>query len=186
MSKRISHSKRGPKPEPLAEPLTELTTEPMPQPLPDSAVVSGSWLHVRAAGMDLLLSTQELREVVAPMPVSPIPGPSRGIQGVVIHEGEFLPVLAWQDLPGCPEAPRAMTAMARPMTAMAVLRPRLGLPLERMVGTRTTLPAGWRALEESHPASAWVEAVGEVDGRSLWLVDPDRLVALLRRLRGDR
>jgi len=155
----------------------------MPDSTPNStsgpAAHSGSWLHVRAAGMDLLLSTEDLREVIAPLPVSPIPGPSRGIQGVVIHEGEFLPVLAWQDLPGCAEAPR-------PMMAMAVLRPRLGLPLERMVGTRTALPERWRVQEESHPTSAWVSGAGEVEGREIWQVDPDRLVALLRRLRGDR
>lgn len=129
--------------------------------------------------MDLLLSTQDLREVVAPMPVSPIPGHSRGIQGVVVHMGEFLPVLAWQDLPGCLAPPG-------PTTALAVPRPRLGLPLERMIGTLSALPEPWRVPEETHASAAWLSGVGEVAGREVGLVDPDRLVALLRRLRGDR
>lgn len=140
---------------------------------------SGSWLHVKAAGSDLLLSTRDLREVIAPLPVSPIPGGARGIQGVVMHQGEFLPVLAWEDLPGC-------KAPAGSVTALAVLRPRLGLPIERVVGTLGTLPEPWRATEEAEPGSAWSGGSGMVGTLELRLVDPDRLVALLRRLRGDR
>lgn len=140
---------------------------------------AGAWLHVKAAGMDLLLSTRDLREVVAPLPVSSIPGGARGIQGVVMHQGEFLPVLAWDDLPGC-EAP------AGPATALAVLRPRLGLPIERVVGTLGALPEPWHVFEEPESASAWSGGSGMLGDQELRLVDPDRLVALLRRLRADR
>lgn len=129
--------------------------------------------------MDLLLSTMDLREVVAPSPVSPLPGGPRGIQGVVIHQGEFLPVLAWEDLPGCPVPPAAPVAMA-------VLRPRLGIPLERMFGM-IDLPAdAWREVDEADPAAAWLSGLGRLGDLDLRVVDTERLVALLRSFRKDR
>ena len=128
--------------------------------------------------MDLLFSTMDLREVVAPGPVAPIPGRSRGIQGVVIHQGEFLPVLAWEDLPGC-QPPTALPV------ALAVLRPRLGVPLERLMGTIDLPPEAWREVDERDPANAWLGGVARSGNRDLHLVDPDRLIALLRRFRGE-
>jgi chemotaxis signal transduction protein len=139
----------------------------------------GSWLQVRAAGTDLLLSTLDLREVVVSAPVAPLPGPSRGIRGVVFYQGEFLPVLAWEDLPGC-EGPPGKT------TAMAVLRPRLGLPIERVVGTVTPPPGSWGEVDEKDGAGAWLGGTCHMGGLELRLVDPDRLIALLHRFRGDR
>jgi chemotaxis signal transduction protein len=139
----------------------------------------GAWLHVRAAGRDLLLSTLDLREVVAVAPVSPLPGRPWGIQGVVIYEGEFLPVLAWEDLPGC-GGPSA------PSVAMAVLRPRLGLPLERIIGTVEFPPAAWREADEKDPAVGWQGGACQIGDLMIPLVDSDRLIALLRRFRGDR
>ena len=129
--------------------------------------------------MDLLLSTLDLREVVAPTPVAPLPGRPRGIQGVVIHQGEFLPVLAWEDLPGCQVPP------TRPV-ALAVLRPRLGVPLERLIGTVDLPPDAWREADETDPAAAWLGGMTRMGDRDLRMVDPDRLVALLRRFRGAR
>lgn len=139
----------------------------------------GTWIHMQAAGMDLLLSTSELREVVEASPVSPLPGRPKGIQGVVVYYGEFLPVLAWEDLPGC-------LAPLTPPTAMAVLRPRLALPIERMVGTMTLLPGLWREVDETDPAHGWVSRSCEMDGLLFRLVDSDRLIALLQRFRGHR
>jgi chemotaxis signal transduction protein len=129
--------------------------------------------------MDLLLSTMDLREVVPPMPVSPLPGRPRGIQGVVVHQGEFLPVLAWEDLPGCLNRPA-------PPLALAVLRPRLGVPLEHIIGTVDLPPEAWREADETDPAIAWLGSVGRVGNQDLRVVDPDRLVALLRQFRADR
>jgi chemotaxis signal transduction protein len=129
--------------------------------------------------MDLLLSARDLREVVSPMPVSPLPGSPRGIQGVVIHQGEFLPVLAWEDLPGCLLPPGA------PM-ALAVLRPRLGLPLERIIGTVTLPPEAWLETGETDPAALWTGGVWRTENEAVRVVDPDRLVALLRRFREER
>jgi chemotaxis signal transduction protein len=129
--------------------------------------------------MDLLLSTLDLREVVSPTPVAPLPGSPRGIQGVVIHQGEFLPVLAWEDLPGC-------LAQPAPPMALAVLRPRLGVPLERIIGTIDLPPGARREADETDPAMAWLGGVGRMGDRDLPMVDPDRLVALLRRFRAER
>ncbi len=129
--------------------------------------------------MNLLLSTLDLREVVVSAPVAPLPGRSRGIQGVVFYQGEFLPVLAWEDLPGC-EGTLGAT------TAMAVLRPRLGLPVERVIGTITPPPEAWGDVDEKDDAGAWLGGVCRVAGLELRLVDPDRLIALLHRYREDR
>ncbi len=139
----------------------------------------GTWLHVKAAGRDLLLSTLDLREVVAPSPVAPLPGRPRGIQGVVIHQGEFLPVLDWKNLPGCKE-PSTSTA------ALAVLRPRLGIPLERMMGMVDVLPEGWRETEVDDPAWPWAGAAGLIGGVPVALLDAERLIRLLRRFRSER
>jgi chemotaxis signal transduction protein len=129
--------------------------------------------------MDLLLDTLDLREVVVSAPVAPLPGRSRGIQGVVFYQGEFLPVLAWEDLPGCQAVPG--TSMA-----LAVLRPRLGLPIERVIGTFDPPAGAWGELDENDEAGSWLGGLCRVNGAELRLVDPDRLIALLYRLRGDR
>ncbi len=139
----------------------------------------GAWIHVQAAGMDLLISTSDLREVVAASPISPLPGRPKGIQGVVVYYGEFLPVLAWEDLPGC-EVPQA------PPMAMAVLRPRLALPIERMIGSLTLPPGFWREVDETDPTHGWVSRGCDLDGLFFRLVDSDRLIALLQRFRGHR
>ncbi len=129
--------------------------------------------------MDLLLATSDLREVVAPTPVSDLPGRPRGIQGVMIYQGEFLPVLAWGDLPGCEATPGLPVAMA-------VLRPRLALPIERLIGMISPASDAWQEADEGDARDAWLGGVCQAGDLPLPLVDPDRLIALLQRLRGDR
>jgi len=129
--------------------------------------------------MDLLLSTLDLREVVAPTPVAPLPGHPRGIQGVVFYQGEFLPVLAWEELPG------GRRPSCEPV-AMAVLRRRLGLPIERLIGTIDPPLEAWREVEEPDAMGAWLGRVCRFGDLELRAVDPDRLVALLRRFREER
>ena len=90
-----------------------------------------------------------------------------------------MPVLAWEDLPGC-------LAHPGPPMALAVLRPRLGVPLEQIVGTIDLPTEAWREADDTDPAIAWLGGVARVGDRDLRMVDPDRLVALLRRFRGDR
>lgn len=129
--------------------------------------------------MDLLLATLDLREVVASTPVAPLPGRPRGIEGVVFYQGEFLPVLAWEDLPGgsVPEGEAG---------ALAVLRPRLGLPIQRLYGTIDPPPEAWQEVDEQDPTAAWVSAVCVLEELQLRALDPIRLIALLRRFREDR
>jgi chemotaxis signal transduction protein len=138
----------------------------------------GAWLQAKAAGWDLLIAAQDLREVVEPSPVSPIPGGPRGIQGVASYQGEFLPVLAWEVLPG------GRPALQEPV-AMAVLKPRLGLPLERIEGTLDPPPEAWREPEEGVDPS-WCGGVCRMEGQVLHALDPDRLIALLHRFREVR
>jgi chemotaxis signal transduction protein len=122
---------------------------------------------------------QDLREVVAPMPVSPLPGGSRGIAGLVIHHGEFLPVLAWGEFPGC-------QAASAPPLALAVLRLRLGLPLDWLGGTLDLGPEVWRETPADDPWGPWVDAVARVGGKDLPRLDLDGLIGLLRRFRDER
>jgi len=139
----------------------------------------GSWLRVRAAGMDLLLPTLDLREVV-PLPVvSPIPGCSRGLQGVTIYQGEFLPVVRWEDLPG-------VRPSSGPPTILAVMRLRFGLPLEGVTGIIEVPADAWEPLADDDPAIAWAGAMCRLGLTSLHRVDPDRLLALLRRMKVER
>jgi chemotaxis signal transduction protein len=116
---------------------------------------------------------------VEPTPIAPLPGRPKGIQGVVLYQGEFLPVLAWGDLPGCP-------VPAGPPVALAVLRPRLGLPLERLLGTVSPPPEAWRETDETDAAAGWTGGLCRVGDQELRLLDPDRLIAVLHRFREDR
>ncbi|GLH66617.1 chemotaxis protein CheW [Geothrix edaphica] len=136
-------------------------------------------LRARAAGRDLLLPVADLREVVAFAPVTPVPGGPPGIQGVVLHQGEFLPVLDWTAIEGCP-------ARLDPAVAMAVLRPRLGLPLDGLTGTVEAPEDGWGDPEEGDPWAAILAGCCQVEGEALPVLDPDRLLALLHRLRKGR
>ena len=117
--------------------------------------------------------------MVAFSPVSPLPGGPPGIEGVVLHQGEFLPVLDWAAVPGCGEA-------SAPSVAMAVLWPRLGLPLERLMGTLESPLEGCQVPPENDTWSDLVTGFCRVEDRDLPLLDPDRLLALLYRLRTER
>jgi chemotaxis signal transduction protein len=121
----------------------------------------------------------DLREVVDPIPVAPLPGGSRGLAGLAIHQGEFLPVLAWDELPGC-------RAGSEPPMALAVLRLRLGLPLDRLGATLDLGPEVWRETPTDDPWLPWVDAVARVGERDLPRIDLDRLIDLLRQFRDER
>ncbi|WP_243321144.1 chemotaxis protein CheW [Geothrix sp. SG200] len=136
-------------------------------------------LHARAAGRAFLLPLSELREVVPGAPVAPIPSGPPGIQGVVLHHGEFLPVLDWGVVGGDPDH-------AAPPTVLAVLRPRLGLPLEGVAGT-VEAPEG--GLNDSPAEDAWrpiLAGLCQLEDQELPVLDADRLLALLHRLRKAR
>lgn len=129
-----------------------------------------------AAGREFLLPVADLREVVSHVPVTPIPSGPPGIQGVVLHHGEFLPVLDWAVVRGRSDPTES------PLT-LAVLRPRLGLPLEWLAGTVAPPEGGW---EEPPADDLWGPIVaGQVrlGDQDLPVLDPDRLLALLHRLR---
>jgi chemotaxis signal transduction protein len=140
---------------------------------------SRTLLHVRAAGRQLLLPVIDLREVVAFTQVTSLPGGPRGIEGVVLHQGEFLPVLDWTAMTGGPEP-------LPPASVMAVLRRRLGLPLERLIGTLEVPVAGWREAPEGDPWHSILAGLCTVGEQEVPLLDPERLLALLHRLRKDR
>ncbi|MEI6592776.1 MAG: chemotaxis protein CheW [Holophagaceae bacterium] len=138
--------------------------------MPETAV----WLQVEAAGQHLLLSPADVLEVLPLMAIQPLPGASRGIEGVVLHNGAFLPVLAWRDLPAC-DGP------SPPPSLLVVLR-RFGLPVVRVVGMVALPEDAWES-EPEELARGWSGgriAQGQGWGRKL---EPERLLGLLRELR---
>jgi chemotaxis signal transduction protein len=135
-------------------------------------------LHARVASRDILLPLRDLREVLPAIPVALLPGRPRGIKGVVVHEGEFLPVLAWEEMPGC------RVAKGQP-EALAVLRPRLGIFLDQMFGTVDVDPGSWIEPPPEDPWRAWLGAMVHGVTGDLPLLDADRLVALLHAFRSE-
>jgi hypothetical protein len=69
---------------------------------------------------------------------------------------------------------------------MAVLRRRLGLPLERLIGTISPPTDAWQEVDPGDARDRWLGGACRVGGQTLLLVDPDRLIALLHRLREER
>lgn len=144
--------------------------------MPDAGIL----LLARAGGRDLLLAASDLVEVQPAVRVMPLPGPLPGIGGVILHQGEFLPVLDWSALPGGFE-------ISAPTTALAILKRRLAVPLTFLSG----------ALEES-----WVDLPTAPPGEDPWapilactcltggpptpLLDADKLVDWLHQRRQAR
>ena len=129
---------------------------------------------MEAAGQDLFLPTSAVLEVL-PLPmVEPLPGGPRGIAGVVLYGGSFLPVLAWADLPAC-------ATPLLPPTLLVVLR-RFGLPVVRVEGMVSLDEEAWEP-EPELLARGW--SGGRVALQHGWgrKVDPERLVGVLRELR---
>lgn len=131
---------------------------------------SGILLLARAGGRDLLLAASDLVEVLPAGPVTPLPGPLPGLSGVILHQGEFLPVLDVAALPGVAGAQVAPVAMA-------ILKRRLALPLEFLSGA---LEGGREGLKVEPPGqdpwSPIMVCACAVEGPPLPLLDPDKLI----------
>jgi hypothetical protein len=69
---------------------------------------------------------------------------------------------------------------------MAVLRPRLAIPIDRLIGIIDVSAAALQAVEEGDSAIGWTGGLFQLGELELRLLDPDRLVALLRRFRDGR
>lgn len=135
---------------------------------------SAFWLQVEAAGQVLLLPPGTVVEVLPLTEVQPLPGAPRGIAGVVLHAGAFLPVLAWRDLPAC--------GQPSPPPRLLVVLQRYGLPVVRVVGMVALREDAWESEPEAL-ALGWSGgriALGQGWGRKL---EPERMVGLLRDLR---
>ncbi len=135
---------------------------------------TASWLQVEAAGQALLLSPADVLEVLPLMAIQPLPGASRGIEGVVLHNGAFLPVLAWRDLPAC-DGP------SPPPSLLVVLR-RFGLPVVRVAGMVSMREDVWEAEPEGL-ARGWSGGRVTLDQRWGRKLNPERMLGLLRGLR---
>ena len=137
----------------------------------------GILLLARAAGRDFLLSASDLIEVLPASHVTPLPGPLPAIAGVVLYQGEFLPVLDWS---GLPEGGSNMVWA----TALAVLKRHLGLPLEILSGAlepdrdamRIEPPGG-------DPWAPFLSGMCVLEDSLLPILDADKLVDWLHHRR---
>jgi chemotaxis signal transduction protein len=140
----------------------------------------GILLLARAAGRDLLLAASDLVEVLPAGPVTPLPGPLSGIAGVILHQGEFLPVLDWRALPGVDAPPGSPVAMA-------ILKRRLALPLAFLSGA---LEAGRESLKVEPPGedpwAPFMVCACAVEGPPLPLLDADKLIDWLHQRHSGR
>ncbi len=140
----------------------------------------GILLLARASGRDLLLAASDLLEVLPAGPVTPLPGPLPGIAGVVLHEGEFLPVLDWNALPGT-------GGDAAAVTSMAVLKRRLALPLEFLSGALEGKREDLRIEPPGDdPWAPFMVCACAIEGPALPLLDPDKLIDWLHQRRAVR
>lgn len=137
----------------------------------------GSYILARAMGRDILLEASQLLEVLPAVPVRPLPGPVPGISGVILHQGEFLPVLDWAGLPGTP----GQVVWA---TALAVLKRRLALPLESLDGVLDSVgESSGFGVADGDPWEEIVACICPVGEARFPLLDADKLVAWLHHQR---
>ncbi|HEX9011182.1 MAG TPA: chemotaxis protein CheW [Holophagaceae bacterium] len=140
----------------------------------------GILLLARAAGRDLLLSASDLVEVLPSASITPLPGPLPGVAGVILHQGEFLPVLDWSALPGAAGAPL-------PPVAMAILKRRLALPLEFLSGALETGRENLKVEPSGEdPWAPFMACACVVEGPPLPLLDSDKLIDWLHQRRPGR
>jgi hypothetical protein len=97
----------------------------------------------------------------------------------MIYQGEFLPVLAWEDLTG------VRSPLGKPV-AMVVLRPRLALPIERLLGMISPSQDAWLDAALGEAREPWIGGTCRVGALTLSLVDPDRLITMVQALRRER
>ena len=141
----------------------------------DHALILG-----RARGRSFLLAASDLMEIIPPEPVRPLPGTIPGIAGVVLYGGEFLPTLAWEQLPG-------PGGSESPTQAMAVLKRRLVLPLEHLDGDLEGELDSWeQAPPGDDPWALFLSCQYHVQDLRLPLIDADKLISWLHDCRGGR
>ena len=102
-------------------------------------------------------------------PLAGIPTLPAEVGGVMNHHGDALPVLRRGALLGCDEASLGEPAHVLTVAARASGGPRLGVPVDRIVGF----------VDGSAATAHGEDPVAErraVDGRVLFVLDPQRLV----------
>jgi len=118
---------------------------------------------------ELWIPAADLQEVVALEAVHAFPSATPGLAGVVSHHGEPLPVLAWADF-----------GTTSPTGALvAILKKRLGVPLDRVVEVRMVEGTTEVGLKRG---DAWNVLLGHrrrLSGHSHGVLDVEKLLSLL-------
>jgi chemotaxis signal transduction protein len=129
----------------------------------------GRALKVQTAGGTLYIPSSDVVEVVPLEHIEPIPIPIAGILGVLSLRTGPLPLLDW----GVFQTPAASTGL------VAVLRKRLGLPLERVLEVRDLAGAPTVGLKRGDPWNPILSHRCRLSGHSHGVLEVEKLLALL-------
>ncbi len=126
-------------------------------------------LRAAVGDRELWIPAEDLQEVVPAEAIHPFPPATPGLAGVVALHGEPLPILSWRDF-GVEGAPIAL---------IAVLKRRLGIPLERVLEVRAVEGTTQVGLKRG---DAWNVLLGHrrrLSGHSHGVLDVEKLLSLL-------
>ncbi len=129
----------------------------------------GLVLRAAAAGRELYIAASDIQEILPREDVESFPSQLPGLAGVMPVHGEPLPLLDWAAF-GTPEAGAPL---------VAVLKRRIGIPIQRVLEVREMEGATEVALKRS---DTWNPLLGHrlrLSGHSHGVLDVEKLLALL-------
>lgn len=129
----------------------------------------GQALKAQAAGRTLLIPSADLLEVVPLDHLEPIPTPMPGLLGIMALRSGPLPVLDWE----------VFQTPAEGSGLVAVLRKRLGIPLERVLEVRDVGGSPTVGLKRGDPWNAILSHRCRLSGHSHGVLEVEKLLALL-------
>lgn len=121
------------------------------------------------ADRELWIAAEDLQEVVPLETVHAFPAPTPGLEGVMAHHGEPLPILCWEDF----------SVAVPPRALVAVLKRRLGIPIDRVLEVRALEGTSQVGLKRG---DAWNGLLGHrrrLSGHSHGVLEVEKLLSLL-------
>lgn len=118
---------------------------------------------------EIWIAAEDLQEVVPMETIHPFPAPTPGLAGVLALHGEPLPLLHWGDF-GVGDLPS---------TLVAVLKRRIGIPLDRVLEVRPVEGTTQVGLKRG---DTWNPLLGHrrrLSGHSHGVLDVEKLLILL-------
>ena len=118
---------------------------------------------------EIWIAAEDLQEVVPLEEVHGFPADTPGLEGVMAHHGEPLPVLRWEDF----------AVSGPPRALVAVLKRRVGIPIERVIEVRALEGTAQVGLKRG---DAWNPLLGHrrrLSGHSHGMLEVEKLLSLL-------